>query len=373
MPSTELRQTVLATAKRVVIKLGTQVLTAKQGGLDLDYIWDLAGQIVALRNQGIEVTVVSSGAIGAGRGVLNLPKRPADVAQQQAVAAIGQRQLMTCYHQAFLPHKLHVAQILLTRGDLDDRVRYLNFRNSIGQVHQYGAIPIINENDSVAVDEIRFGDNDMLAALVCNALRADALIILSSVAGLLDENNQRVDLVQNVHDVMNMARAEKSKLGTGGMKTKLQAMRLVTDAGEIAVIAHGREPQILPRLLAGDKLGTIFVPATKKLDSRRRWIGLTRRPVGNLTIDDGAVRALQQRGKSLLASGITAVEGTFARGGVVAVLDPAGNEIARGLSNYADDELRRIMGQKSAQFEKILGHQAYDEVIHRDNMVVLRA
>lgn len=374
MPSTELRQTVLTAARRVIVKIGTQLLThgdPDQPGLDLRYIRQMARQIVTLREAGYEITLVSSGAIGAGCAELGLEHRPTDVAAQQAVAAVGQRRLMDHMHKAFSRYQLHVGQVLLTRSDFDDRVRFLNIRNCVNQLHAMNCIPILNENDTVAVDEIRFGDNDQLAALMCNALRADALILLTGVDGLLDADGQVVDLVQNISDYLDIARQGKSKWGSGGMITKLDAARKVTDAGEIAAIAHGREKNVLLRLLKGEKLGTIFVPAQRKLDSRQRWIGMTARPAGTVTIDEGAVTALAQKGKSLLATGITNTTGQFERGDILLIRDPAGREVARGLTNYTADELRLIMGKRSSQFEKILGRLAYAEVIHRDNLVIL--
>ncbi len=373
MPSTAIRQSVLAAARRVVVKLGTQVLTGKDGFLDLPYLASIAHQVATLRERGYEVTIVSSGAIGAGCRELGLAKRPTDVAMQQAVAAVGQRRLMTHMHEAFAPHQLKVAQLLLTRSDFDDRLRYLNIRNCIAHLHKLACVPIVNENDTVAVDELRFGDNDQLSALLCNALKAQALILLSVVDGLLDEKNQVIDLVADVTSVTSLVRAEKSALGTGGARSKLESARIVTEAGEAVVIAHGRAPDVLLRVLCGEKVGTVFAPRQGRLDSRQRWIGLTKRPAGTLTIDDGAVAALTQRGKSLLATGVTQTTGRFEVGEVLLVRDLRGREIARGLTNHSSEELRLIMGKKSSQFEKLLGRPAFAEIIHRDNLVLTPA
>ncbi len=373
MPSTQLRKDVLTQARRIVVKIGTQVLTDEAGRLDVALLASIATQVAALRKRGLEVTIVSSGAVGAGCATLALKKRPTDITTQQAVAAVGQRGLMGHMHEAFAPHKLEVGQLLLTRADFDDRLRFLNIRNCIARLHQLGCVPIINENDTVAVDELRFGDNDTLAALVTNLLRADALVLLSVVDGLLDGDGNRVDMVDDLRQAAGLAFEKKSKLGTGGMKSKLEAARLVTDAGEIAVIANGREPDVLMRLFDTQKVGTVFVPAHRKLDSRQRWIGLTKRPSGTVTIDDGAVRALCERNKSLLATGVTEVTGRFDRGDVLMIRDPKGIEIARGLSNYSAEELRLIKGKRTSQFEKILGRVAYAEVVHRDNLVVTEA
>jgi len=376
MPSTQLRQDVLTAARRLVVKVGTQLLTSRNSdrpGLDQRYISQMARQIAALRQQGYEITLVASGAIGAGCAELGLNRRPDDVAEAQAVAAVGQRRLMDHMHRAFARHDLEVGQILVTRTDFDHRTRFLNIRNCINHLHRLDCVPIINENDTVAVDEIRFGDNDALAALTCNAIRADALLLLTVVDGLLDEHGKTIDLVDDAAARNDVVRAGTSDWGSGGMASKLEAARLVTDAGEMAVIANGRKRDVLSRLLKGEKLGTVFVPADRKLDSRRRWIGLTRRPTGTITIDEGAVNALCKRGKSLLATGITQITGQFERGEVLLLRDAHGKEVGRGLSNYTSDELRTIQGKRSDQFEKLLGRAAYAEVIHRDNLVVRAA
>ncbi len=373
MPSTEFRQHTLASARRIVVKLGTQVITSHdpaQPGLDQKYLSSMAGQVATLRQQGFEVTIVSSGAIGAGCAEIDLDKRPRYVAQQQAVAAIGQRRLMTRMHDAFAPHDLQVGQVLLTRDDFDDRTRFLNIRNCIAELHKLQCVPILNENDTVSIDELRFGDNDLLAALVCNALRADALILLTAVDGLLDTDGHKIDLVSDIRAASRMTRKHTSSMGTGGMTTKLKAAQLVTEAGEIAVIANGREPDVLLRLFDAQPLGTVFAPAGRKLNSRDRWIGLTKRPAGTITVDDGAAAAITRQGKSLLASGITAVTGRFNPGQVIAVQDTDGREIARGLSNYSAQETHLIMGKRSNQFEKLLGRPAFAAVIHRNNLVL---
>jgi len=373
MPSTTLRQKVLAKARRIVVKLGTQLLTRGNGDslqLDVRFIRRMADQIVELRQGGRQVTVVCSGAIGAGCGALGVESRPTDVADMQAMAAVGQRLLMTHFHDAFARHNIEVGQVLLTRGDFDDRTRFLNLRNCLTHLQRLDCVPVINENDTVAVDELRFGDNDLLAALVTNALRADALVILTVVDGLLDNDENVIDLVDNVRSAGSFARDDQTAMGSGGMTTKLEAARLATEAGEITVIANGREKNVLPRLFGAESIGTVFVPASRKLDSRARWIGLTKRPAGKIVIDQGAVTALCARGRSLLAIGITDTSGRFDRGDVLSVRDPDGAEVARGLTNYNAGELKLIAGMRSNQFEKVLGRAAYPEVIHRDNLVV---
>lgn len=378
MPSTSIRQNEIQSARRVVVKLGTQLLTrqSKSGNgteLDTDYLAQMIQQIVTLREQGYEITLVCSGAIGAGCVELNLEERPNDVATAQAVAAVGQRRLMTHLHDAFQKHGLVVGQLLLTRADFDDRERYLNIRNCVAKLHEMNAIPVLNENDTVAVDEIRFGDNDLLAALMANAMRADLLILLTVVDGLLDEAGERIDLVDDPVAFGHQVKSSKSKWGSGGMQSKLDAARLVMEAGEPVVIANGRTEDVLAKVLKGERVGTVFKPAEKKMDSRQRWISLAARPSGQIVIDDGAVAALRDRKTSLLAKGIQVVSGQFGYGDVLAVMDTAGNEVARGLTNYGSEDLGKIQGRHSREFATIFddAHQAiYDEVIHRDHLVL---
>lgn len=385
MPSTALRSSVLTKARRVVVKLGTQLLTHPtanrkgdgatadaDGWINQDLLAGIAGQIRQLRDRGVEVTLVSSGAIGSGCALLGAKRRPRDLPHQQALAAVGQPQLMRYLQEAFGRNGIQIAQLLLTRGDFDDRSRFLNIRNCILKLHQLGCVPVANENDTVSIDELRFGDNDMLAALLTNLLRADALVLLTVVDGVLDESGQRIDLIENARESLRFDRQDTSLLGTGGIRSKIESASLVTDAGEIAVIANGREPDVLLRLLDGEALGTVFVPSAKKLNSRRRWIGMTRRPSGVIRIDAGAARALVGGRKSLLAGGIVGTEGKIGKGDVVILADPAGTEIGRGLSNYTDEEISQIAGCQSAQIPKILGRPGYAEVVHRDNLVISR-
>ncbi len=373
MPSTELRQTVLTQARNVVVKIGTQLLTAEDGdkpSLDSAFIRQIARQIVQLRKEGRQVTLVSSGAVGAGCVALGMTKRPNDLAELQAVAAVGQRQLMTEWHKAFVKYKMAVGQVVLTRKDFDDRVRFLNIRNCVNKLHELDCVPILNENDTVAVDELQFGDNDLLAAMTTNSLRADALLLLTAVDGLLDADGEVIDLIDDMAAFQGLSRSGSSKWGKGGMSTKLESAKLVMDAGEVAVIASGREPDVITRVLSGERLGTVCMPAVRKMDSRKRWIALTARPSGTIQIDDGAATAICDRHKSLLATGIAQITGRFNRGDVLLVRSETGKELARGLTNYSAEELRLIMGKRSSQFQKLLGNAAYDEVIHRDNLVV---
>jgi glutamate 5-kinase len=368
----EHRRQHLSHVKSLVVKLGTQLLTDRQGQLDHAYLATIARQVIALKERGIQVTIVSSGAIGAGLRELSLPSRPKDLALLQAVAAVGQRRLMDAWAAAFAPHGTHVAQILLTREDMDKRARFLNLRNTIHALHGLGAVPVINENDTISTDEIvkiSFGDNDILAALVAHVLRADLLVLMTVVDGILDADNQPVRLVESIEQAQQLVRKEKSQLGKGGMDSKLNAARMVTDAGEAMVVAHGRMENVLNRILEHELLGTLFAPSPRKKPSRIRWIG-SARPVGSITIDDGAVRALVEKNKSLLPAGITATHGTFEKGDIIAVQSKDGQEIARGLSNYPSHLIAQIQGKRTAEVRALLGEAAYDEVLHRDNLVI---
>lgn len=372
------RSAYLAGVRHAVVKLGTQLLTDRSspGRLDRAYLGSIAAQVAELRAAlGCRVTIVSSGAVGCGMGLLKLASRPRDLAQLQAVAAIGQRGLMDAWADAFDPLGLPVAQVLLTRDDIDDRTRFLNLRNTIHAVHALGGVPIINENDTISTDElvqITFGDNDILAALVCQALRADLLVLMSVVDGVLDASGKPVRLVGRVEEVERLLRPEKSALGKGGMNSKVQAARIVTGAGESLVVADGRTENVLPRLLRGEEVGTLFVPARAAGDrraGRSRWIG-SARPAGSIVVDDGAAAAVAQKNRSLLPAGVVRAEGTFRRGDVVSIVTPGGAAVARGLSNYSSEDVARIARKKSSEVRALLGQGAYEEVVHRDNLVV---
>lgn len=361
----------LQTVRTAVIKLGSQMLIDSTGRLDLPFMSRIAQQVVELRRRGVQVTLVSSGAIGAGLAELNLKQRPRDLPKLQAAAAVGQRKLMEAWADAFAPAALNVAQLLLTREDINHRARYLNLRNTIHAVHQLNAIPIINENDTVSTDEIiriTFGDNDLLAALVNGALRAQLLVLLSVVDGLLDAAGQPVRIVRGIEQARALVRDEQSALGKGGMKSKIEAARLVTAAGEAMAVADGRMDNVLIRLFDGQEVGTLFLPSGAKRNSRSRWIRSVQ-PAGSLLIDAGAAAAVAKH-KSLLPAGVLGAQGTFKEGDVVALIDPAGQIVARGLCNYSADLIPRIAGKKTAQVRALLGDSAYDEVIHCDNMVI---
>ena len=367
----ERRKALMAEVRGLVVKLGTNVLASPEGRLDAALIGRIAAEVQALEERGLKVVIVSSGAIGAGVGNLGLAKRPDTLPELQGCAAVGQARLIGTFDEALRPFGRHAAQILLTRSDIEDRHRYLNVRHCIHALQAYGAVPVINENDAVSVDEIRFGDNDILAAMVANLLRADLLVLLTTVDGLYRDAARReiFDIVEDLAEVSGAADGSRSALGTGGMPSKLQAAAKVLAAGELCVIANGRRPGVLADLLAGRPVGTLFLPKAGKLRSRQRWIGLTRRPQGRLTVDDGAARALRAR-RSLLAIGITRAEGDFEAGDVVLVVDAAGRELAQGLTNYSRTDVDKIKGLRTDRFRSVLGDHPYDEVVHADNLVL---
>jgi glutamate 5-kinase len=377
------RQEIMTAVETVVVKVGSRVLTREDGALDDNRVAAIADQLAKLRLDGRKPVLVSSGAVAAGMGRLGWKRRPTDLAELQAAAAVGQSRLIESYNKALAPHGLNAAQILLTAEDLQHRTRYLNVRNTIFALFGVGALPIINENDTVAVDElaISFGDNDRLAALVTNLLRAPLLVLLSDVEGLYDRNPSEpgatvVSVVTNleeaqrnlVHDGVGPQRAQLSR---GGMASKLRAARIAASAGESVVIASGRRPNVLLDILAGAEVGTLILAEGRAVASRKRWIGWSATPRGRLTLDAGATTAVESKGRSLLAVGVAAVEGNFVKGDVVALVDSAGREFARGLSNYSAPQMVTIAGQPTDRIAELLGQCPYDEVVHRDNLVVL--
>ncbi|MEE9487335.1 MAG: glutamate 5-kinase [Candidatus Brocadiales bacterium] len=370
------RKTIVSGVKRLVVKVGTGVITTKDGLLDMSQVASISRQVVGLKRRGYEVVIVSSGSVGAGMGELGMRKRPATLPEIQATAAVGQSKLIGAYDECFKQESLHAAQVLLTREDLEDRNRYLNTCNTINALFHLGVIPVINENDTVSVDEISFSDNDVLSVVVTNLLRAELLVMLSSVDGLYERPDEGAGLVPLVKEITaetkSLASGSKTHLGMGGMESKLKAAHMATNSGEAVIIANGRTPGILSKIMDGEELGTLFLPARKKLKSRKRWIGFALRPKGRVYVDDGAFAALARRGKSLLASGITDVDGGFDRGDVVSICAMSDKaEFARGLTNYSSTELMKIKGQSSAAIKKTLGTKPYDEVVHRDNMVLV--
>jgi len=354
------------------VKIGTNTLCGKDHRPDREFIDSLAGQIAELNSRGIGVSLVVSGAIGTGMADMGLDSRPIGVSHLQALAAIGQGQLMRIFHDVFAKHSMRVAQILVTRDGFEDRTRYLNIRNTLLTLNDYNAVAIINENDTVAVDEIRFGENDVLAAHVANLLAADVLVLMTNVAGVM-KAGRIIDVIQKVdEETMSLAETTRSSHGTGGMVTKLTAAGMVARAGGLAVIAAGRTENILLRLADGEHIGTVFVPAKKRIGSKYLWIGQAARLAGRIIVDDGAVKALRERGKSLLPSGIVDVAGNFGKGATVVVTDTRGNRVARGLCNYDAESLTRIKGLKTSEIATVLGDKPYDEAIHRDNMIVYK-
>ncbi len=362
----------LAAARRVVVKIGSRLLAESPAGRPAA----VADQVAELRRRGVEVVIVSSGAIAMGVRELRLAARPADLPGLQAAAAVGQCRLMQHWEHAFAPHDLLIGQVLLTHDDLGDRRRFLSARLTLRALLDHGVVPIINENDTVAVEEIKFGDNDQLAALVASLASADALIILTDVDGLWDEHGRRIPVVRDVErEAAPVAGASRTDgIGSGGMASKVQAAKMVTRLGIPAVVAPGREPRVLCDVLAGADRGTVFLPGAggaRPVSQRKHWIAYGPKPTGRLVVDDGARRALVESGKSLLPRGITAVDGDFDAGETVSVVAADGTELARGLAAYDAAALRRIRGLHSSDFEATLGYRSLDEAIHRDDLVLL--
>ena len=378
----EHRKDIIEKAKLIVIKVGTNVLTDKDGRFDDRTVSHLAEEVARLKGKGLSIIMVSSGAIGAGTSdiCLSLGKEfvPRTLPELQAAAAVGQSSLMRMYNEEFVKHELRSAQILLSREDFEDRLRYLNVRNTLMTLLKLPAIPVINENDSVSTDEIKFGDNDILSAMVASLVGADVLVILSTVDGLLalgagkGGESRLIDYVESVSDgIMTHVTDEKSPLGTGGMESKLRAAEMAMKAGVGVVIANGRKSNTLARIFSGEKIGTFFLPGARRIASRKKWIGFSKKVKGQIRVDAGAASALKEKGKSLLSSGITAVMGEFSEGDMVAICDEKGVEFARGLSNYASEEIDKIKGKRTDKIASILGTKIYDEVVHRDNMILI--
>jgi glutamate 5-kinase len=365
-------------AKRVVIKIGSSLLTNEGKGLDQAAIAQWADQIAALKRMGMEVVLVSSGAIAEGMQRLGWTRRPHALHDLQAAAAVGQMGLVQVYERSFHAHGIHTAQILLTHEDLADRRRYLNARSTLRTLLDIGVVPIINENDTVVVDEIRFGDNDTLGALVTNLIEADCLVILTDQAGLYtsdprkDSHARLVDRAEaGAPELEVMAGGAGSAIGTGGMATKVLAAKRAARSGAHTVIVSGREPKVLTRLADGEAMGTHLRAAHKPMAARKQWLADHLQVRGKLWLDRGAVEALIQDGKSLLSIGVGAIEGDFERGELVSCLDRQGHEIARGLVNYSAEDSRKIMHHPTSSIEELLGFIDEEELIHRDNLVIL--
>jgi len=368
----------IAGAKVLVVKVGSSLVTREGRGVDAEAIARWAAQVAKLRQAGKQVVLVSSGAIAEGMQRLGWAKRPHSMHELQAAAAVGQMGLVQAYESAFRGHGLHTAQLLLTHADLADRQRYLNARSTLRTLLEMGVVPVINENDTVVVDEIRFGDNDTLGALVTNLIEADALLILTDQKGLFSADPRRdpaaklVDRAQAGDPALEaMAGGVGSHLGSGGMITKVLAAKRAARSGAHTAIAWGREAEVLTRLFGGESVGTLLESATPPVAARKQWLADHLKPAGRLVLDAGAVKALISDGKSLLPIGATAVEGHFERGEVVSVTGPDGREIARGLVNYGAAETARILRKPTSEIEAVLGYIAEPELIHRDNLVVL--
>lgn len=371
-------QSLPAQYKRIVVKIGSGVISDHQG-LDESMIARLSLEICQLREAGIEVIMVSSGAVAAGRTVLGLRERPKTIPQKQAAAAVGQPRIMRAYKECFRKCNRVVAQILLTRDDLSNRRRYLNAHNTFDALLEYGVTPIVNENDTVVVEEIRFGDNDNLSAMVASLMEADLLLILSDVDGFYngdpgqDKNARLLPLVERITpEIEAMAGRSRGTLGTGGMQTKIQAAHKAALAGIPTLIVNGRSPDIMTRVVAGEAVGSLFLAAGSKLNARKRWIALSMKPSGRIFLDSGAVKAVLDAGKSLLPTGIVGVDGEFERGDAVHICDSEGKPFAIGVANYTGAELMQIKGHHCVEIEQILGYQYRDEAVYRDNLVLIR-
>ncbi len=370
------RKEILSTVKKVIIKIGSAVLTG-ENGLDLQIIEQLVDEIAQLTKKGYQIVIVTSGAIASGKHRMGISGKLKNMPQKQAAASIGQGRLMRVYSNAFGKYDLVVAQILLTMSDLTDRKRFLNIRNTLCTLIEWGVIAVINENDSVSVDEIKFGDNDNLATMITNIIEADLLINLTSTEGLYDRNPllfEKAKLISIVkeftEEIESAATEETTQGGSGGMKSKVLAAKKVTAFGIPCIIAPGRKKGVLHDIFAAKEIGTIFFPTSDHMNSRKYWIAFTLRSKGKLFLDNGAKNALLEEGKSLLPAGIVNVEGDFAMGDPVACVDIEGTIVAKGLVNYSAPEIRKIMGLKSSKIEQILGYKDYDEIIHRDNLAV---
>ena len=348
---------------RIVVKLGTGVLTDSRKQPDLAQMEQLADQIAEQRRSGREIVLVSSGAVGAGMGALGFQKRPGELAELQACAAVGQSRLMASYEKLFARHGLHIAQVLVTHEDLQDHERHLNARNTLVTLLKHGVIPIINENDAISSTEIKFGDNDKLSALVASLLPADLLVILTTVEGVIENfgapNARILPVIERIDaGLENLAGGTDSETAVGGMASKIQAAKIVSRSGIPLVVASGRKRDVLSRIMGGQEEGTIFIPRPNKLRGRKRWIAFFHHPKGTLFVDEGAKTALREKGRSLLPPGVTRCEGEFAAGDVLRICDPDGTEFARGICNFSSAEIRARQPARA-------------EVVHRNNLVIL--
>lgn len=368
----------LGASHRWVVKIGSSLLTAAGRGLDHDRIAGWVAQIAVLRNQGREIAVVSSGAVAEGLVRLGWKKRPQALNQLQAAASVGQMGLVEAYERQFQRHGLRTAQVLLTHDEVSSRRRYLNARSTLLTLLRLGVIPVVNENDAVATEEIRLGDNDTLAAMTVNLIEADLLVVLTDQAGMYEADPRKEPGAKLLDrraaddpELTRMAGGGAGELGRGGMRTKVEAARQAARSGAATLIADGREQDVLLRIARGERLGTLLTPGERKVAARKRWIASQLQTRGRVRLDAGAARALREAGRSLLPIGITAVEGDFRRGDIVACIDPDGREIARGMANYDAREARALAGKSSDEIGAVLGYAGEAEFIHRDNSVIL--
>lgn len=363
--------------KRLVVKVGTSTLTHNNGKINFYQMEKVVKTLSDLQNKGCEIVLVSSGAIATGIAKMGFEEKPKNIPEKQAASAVGQGILMQIYEKFFCEYGQTVAQILLTKDDLKERKRYLNARNALLTLIKWNTIPIINENDTLAVDEIKFGDNDYLAALVAGLVDADMLVLLTDLDGLFSANPKEgkdARLLKIIDDItpeiMEMAGGSNSSFGTGGMVTKLQAAQISMNYGIAMIIANGKEPWVLNDIIMGKSVGTLFTPKGSRMAGKKRWIAYNSQIQGEIQVDKGASEALINHGKSLLPAGVIAITGSFEIGSVVSLKDPEGVEIARGIVNYSSEEVALIQGHNSDEVGHILGYKDYDEIIHRDNMTI---
>ena len=362
--------------KRIVVKVGSALLFSKTEGIDLKLLHALTQQAAYLMKEKFQVILVSSGAIACGTKLLRLKSHPSSLPEAQAAAAVGQAKLMQYYDDDFRPRGLLTSQILLTQDDLRDHKRYWNARNTLLSLLRFGAIPVVNENDTVATEEISLGDNDRLSSMVACLVEADLLVILSDIDGLYKNfDTQGEELVERVEkvdfEIEKLALDEKGEFSKGGMKTKLAAAKIATAAGIPTIIANGKKEEVLLKVVSGEPIGTLFLPKADRMGARKSWIAFTSKPRGKIIVDEGAKSALLHHGKSLLSSGIVGSREIFHAGEVISIVDEKNGEFARGLINYSSEELEKIRGLRSDRIASVLGYKTYDEVIHRDNMVIL--
>ena len=371
------REILLSPIKRVLIKVGSGVIAAEEGGLNEDVVKTIVDEVFYLKGRGIDVILVSSGAVACGMSILGIKRRPAEIPKKQALAAVGQAHLIRTYERYFNKLGIHVGQVLLTREDVEHRKRFLNAKNAMEELIKMGIVPIVNENDTVMVEEIKFGDNDRLSALVAIMMDVDLVVMLSTVDGLYTEDPLTHGKAKKVK-VVDCAKEDPfsiccvrgtSHYGTGGMASKLVAISQLASSGIPAVIAKG-EAGVMRRLFSGELVGTVFIPSGRRVSGKKRWLAFATHPAGRIVIDEGACNAIVKGGKSLLPSGILDVEGKFEPGDVVSCVTPDGKEVARGLTNYSSEEIAKIKGLKTFEIESVLGYKHFDEVIHRDNMVI---